>query len=159
MRHGVKNKKLGVNAQHKRAILRSLATSILEKGLEEDQLDRSVRTTLLKARLVRGVVDRLVTYAKKGDLSARREAARIVRDPKVLQGLFDVIGPRYKDRNGGYTRVLKLGPNRAGDAAEMALVSLVEDEIKAKKAPKADAPAADAKPIDMVKGAAKEAEK
>ena len=70
-----------------------------------------------------------------------------------------MIGPRYKDRNGGYTRVLKLGPNRAGDAAEMALVSLVEDEVKAKKAPKSEAPAADAKPIDMVKGAAKEAEK
>ncbi len=159
MRHGVKNKKLGANAQHKRAILRSLATSILEKGLEEDQLKRSVRTTLLKARLVRGVVDRLVTYAKKGDLSARREAARFVRDPKVLQGLFSVIGPRYKNRNGGYTRVLKLGPHRPGDSAEMALVSLVEDEIKAKVAPSAETPAAEAKPIDMVKGAAKEAEK
>ena len=117
-----------------------------------------MRTTLLNARLVRIVVDRLVTYAKKGDLSARREAARIVRDPKVLQGLFNVIGPRYKNRNGGYTRVLKLGPNRPGDAAEMALVSLVEDEIKAKEAPKTDAPAAETKPVDMVKGASKEAE-
>lgn len=159
MRHGVKNKKLGVNAQHKRAILRSLATSILEKGLAKEQIDRGVRTTLLKARLVRGVVDRLVTYAKKGDLSARREAARFVRDPKTLQGLFDVIGPRYKSRNGGYTRVLKLGPNRAGDAAEMALISLVEDEIAAKEAPKAEAPVADSKPIDMVEGASKDAKK
>ncbi len=158
MRHGVKNKKLGANAKHKRAILRSLATSIIEKGLAEDQRDRAVRTTLLKARLVRGVVDRLVTYAKKGDLSARREAARIVRGKEALKGLFDVIGPRYKDRNGGYTRVLKLGPNRPGDAAEMALVSLVEDEIQAKEAPKAEAPAAEAKPIDMVKGASQEAE-
>lgn len=129
MRHGVKNKKLGVNAQHKRAILRSLATSILGKGLESEQSDRYVRTTLHKAKLARSVVDRLVTFAKKGDLSARREAARFVRDPKVLQGLFDVIGPRYAARNGGYTRVLKLGPNRPGDAAEMALIGLVEDEI------------------------------
>lgn len=133
MRHGVKNKKLGVNAQHKRAILRSLATSILLKGLEKDQIDRQVRTTLHKAKMIRGVVDRLVTYAKKGDLSARRQAARFVMDPAVLQGLFDVIGPRYAGRNGGYTRVLKLGRNRAGDAAEMALVGLVEDEVVADK--------------------------
>ena len=122
------------------------------------QIKLNLPDYILKARLVRSVVDRLVTYAKKGDLSARREAARIVRDPKVLQGLFNVIGPRYKNRNGGYTRVLKLGPNRPGDAAEMALVSLVEDEIKAKEAPKAEAAAAETKPVDMVKGAAKEAE-
>ena len=92
MRHGVKNKKLGVNAQHKRAILRSLATSILEKGLETEQGNRYIRTTLHKAKLAKSVVDRLITYAKKGDLSARREAARFVRDPKVVQGLFDVHG-------------------------------------------------------------------
>lgn len=157
MRHGVKNKKLGVNAQHKRAILRSLATSILGKGLESEQSDRYVRTTLHKAKLARSVVDRLVTFAKKGDLSARREAARFVRDPKVLRGLFDVIGPRYAARNGGYTRVLKLGPNRPGDAAEMALIGLVEDEI-APKAKKSDAQATADKPIDMVEGEGKSAE-
>ena len=157
MRHGVKNKKLGVNAQHKRAILRSLATSILGKGLESEQSDRYVRTTLHKAKLARSVVDRLVTFAKKGDLSARREAARFVRDPKVLQGLFDVIGPRYDASNGGYTRVLKLGPNRPGDAAEMALIGLVEDEI-APKAKKSDAQATADKPIDMVEGEGKSAE-
>lgn len=156
MRHGVKNKKLGVNNAHKRAILRSLATSVIGKGLEAEQSNRYVRTTLLKAKLVSAVVDRLVTYAKKGDLSARREAARFVMDPKVLQGLFNVVGPRYANRNGGYTRVLKLGPNRAGDAAEMALVGLVEDEIVA-KAKKSEAPAAE-KSIDMVEGASKAAE-
>ena len=153
MRHGVKNKKLGVNAQHKRAILRSLATSILLKGLEKDQIDRQVRTTLHKAKMIRGVVDRLVTYAKKGDLSARRQAARFVMDPAVLQGLFDVIGPRYASRNGGYTRVLKLGRNRSGDAAEMALVGLVEDEIVSDNAPKAKK--AEDKKVDMVAGEAK----
>ena len=157
MRHGVKNRKVGVNAQHERAILRSLATSILGKGLESEQGDRYVRTTLHKAKLARSVVDRLVTFAKKGDLSARREAARFVRDPKVLQGLFDVIGPRYAARNGGYTRVLKLGPNRPGDAAEMALIGLVEDEI-APKAKKSDAQATADKPIDMVEGEGKSAE-
>jgi len=147
-----------VNAEHKRAILRSLATSILQKGLATEQIDRSVRTTLLKARLARSVVDRLVTYAKKGDLSARRQAARFVRDPKVLQGLFDVIGPRYASRNGGYTRLLKLGPNRPGDAAEMALISLVEDEVVAKTKSEPTAKKSAAKPIDMVEGATKVAE-
>jgi len=150
MRHGVKNKKLGVDAEHKRAILRSLATSILLKGMEKDPIDRQVRTTLFKAKLVRGVVERLVTYAKKGDLAARRQAARFVMDPAVVQGLFSVIGPRYASRNGGYTRVLKLGVNRSGDASEMALIGLVEDEIK-EKAKKVAAPKkATTKKVDVV---------
>src|SRR5574344_386322 len=157
MRHGVKNKKLGVNAQHKRAILRSLATSILEKGLETEQGNRYIRTTLLKAKLAKSIVDRLITYAKKGDLSARREAARFVRDPKVVQGLFDVLGPRYASRNGGYTRVLKLGANRPGDAAEMALIGRVEDEV-VEKTVKPSQKKTEVKPIDMVEGAAKTAE-
>ena len=153
MRHGVKNKKLGVNAQHKRAILRALTTSILGKGMEAVQGDRYVRTTLHKAKLVRGYVDRMITYAKKGDLSARREAARFVMDPKVLQDLFNTIGPRYASRNGGYTRILKLGPNRAGDAAEMALIGLVEDEIVVKT--KKTAEAAKSEAVDMVEGESK----
>ena len=133
MRHGVKNKKLGVNAEHKRAILRALTTSIIGKGMEAEQSARYVRTTLHKAKIVRSNVDRMITYAKKGDLSARREAARFLTDPKVLQDLFATIGPRYANRNGGYTRIIKLGPNRAGDAAEMALIGLVEDEIVVKE--------------------------
>jgi large subunit ribosomal protein L17 len=152
MRHGVKNKKLGVDAEHKRAILRSLSTSILLKGLEKDPIDRQVRTTLFKAKLVRGVVDRLITYAKKGDLSARRQAARFIMDPAVLQGLFSVIGPRYAGRNGGYTRVLKLGLNRAGDASEMAVIGLVEDEIKVKDVKVAPAKKVAAKKVDVVAG-------
>jgi len=127
MRHGVKVKKWGANASHKRAMLRSLSTSILQRGLDADPQERVVRTTLLKAKMVRSTVERLITYAKKGDLAARRQAARFVMDPTVLKGLFDVIGPRYANRKGGYTRVLKLGANRAGDSAEMALVGLVED--------------------------------
>lgn len=149
MRHGVKNKKLGVNAEHKRAILRSLTTSILLKGLEKDPIDRQVRTTLFKAKLVRSMVERMVTYAKKGDLSARRQAARFIMDPQVVQGLFDVIGPRYAARSGGYTRVLKLGTNRAGDASEMALIGLVEDEIR-EKASKKPAAIKSPKKVDVV---------
>ena len=115
-----------------------------------------MRTTLHKAKLVRSSVERMITYAKKGDLSARREAARFIMDPKVLQDLFATIGPRYANRNGGYTRVLKLGPNRAGDAAEMALIGLVEDEIVA-KAKKAAEPAKADAAVDMVEGEGKSA--
>jgi len=155
MRHGVKNKKLGVNAQHKRAILRALTTSIIGKGMEAEQSARYVRTTLHKAKIVRSNVDRMITYAKKGDLSARREAARFVMDPKVLQDLFNTIGPRYASRNGGYTRIIKLGPNRAGDAAEMALIGLVEDEIVAKAKKAAEPAKSDA--VSMVEGESKSA--
>ena len=155
MRHGVKNKKLGVNAEHKRAILRALATSIIGKGMEAEQSARYVRTTLHKAKIVRSNVDRMITYAKKGDLSARREAARFLTDPKVLQDLFATIGPRYAGRNGGYTRIIKLGPNRAGDAAEMALIGLVEDEIVVKTKKAAEPAKSDA--VSMVEGEGKSA--
>ena len=155
MRHGVKNKKLGVNAEHKRAILRALTTSIIEKGMEAEQSARYVRTTLHKAKIVRSNVDRMITYAKKGDLSARREAARFLTDPKVLQDLFATIGPRYANRNGGYTRIIKLGPNRAGDAAEMALIGLVEDEIVVKEKKAAEPAKSDA--VSMVEGEGKSA--
>ena len=155
MRHGVKNKKLGVNSEHKRAILRALTTSIIGKGMEAEQSARYVRTTLHKAKLVRSSVERMITYAKKGDLSARREAARFVMDPKVLQDLFNTIGPRYASRNGGYTRIIKLGPNRAGDAAEMALIGLVEDEIVVKTKKAAEQPKSDA--VSMVEGEGKSA--
>ena len=155
MRHGVKNKKLGVNSQHKRAILRALTTSIIGKGMEAEQSARYVRTTLHKAKIVRSNVDRMITYAKKGDLSARREAARFLTDPKVLQDLFATIGPRYANRNGGYTRIIKLGPNRAGDAAEMALIGLVEDEIVVKEKKAAEPAKSDA--VSMVEGEGKSA--
>ncbi len=160
MRHGVKNKKLGVNAEHKRAILRNLAISVLTKGLEEEQSNRAVRTTLHKAKLVRGLVERMITFAKKGDLSARRQVARYIKDTKnpgdvkLLHRLFEEIGPRYASRNGGYTRILKLGPNRPGDAAEMALISLVEDEVSP-KVKKAKSEKGAEKKIDMVEGASK----
>jgi large subunit ribosomal protein L17 len=132
MRHGVKKVKLGRLAAHRDAMLKNLATSVLRKGLEEQQIERQVRTTLPKAKAVRTLVDRLITYAKKGDLSARRQAARFVQEPEILQELFSKIGPRYSERPGGYTRILKLTDNRHGDNAEMALISLVDDELKTK---------------------------
>jgi large subunit ribosomal protein L17 len=155
MRHGVKTKKLGKTSEHRGAMLNNLATSILKQGLNAEQMDRKVITTVPKAKVVRGLVDRLITYAKKGDLSARRQAAKFVHDSEVLQGLFSDLGPRYAKRAGGYTRILKVAENRKGDNAEMALITLVEEEIaprrpKAKKAAPAKKPSA-RKKVDITK--------
>ena len=150
MRHGVKKAKLGRDASHRKAMLRNLAISILKQGSSEEQIDRAVKTTVQKAKAVRSMVERLITYAKKGDLSARRQAAKLIHNSKsgedaetkkVLQSLFSEIGPRYKERQGGYTRIFKLSANRNGDNAEMALISLVEDDVVA--AAPAEAPAAE----------------
>jgi large subunit ribosomal protein L17 len=164
MRHGVKTKKLGRTSEHRHAMLNSLATSILKQGLNAGQMDRKVITTVPKAKVVRGLVDRLITYAKKGDLSARRQAAKFVHDSEVLQGLFSDLGPRYAKRAGGYTRILKVSENRKGDNAEMALITLVEDEITPRRAARktsktaAAAPAKKAtakKKVDITKSEAK----
>ncbi len=149
MRHGVKRNRLNRPSGHRRALLSNLATSIILQGLKPDQMDRKIRTTVTRAKTVRGVVERLVTFAKKGDLSARREAARLIHDHAALQGLFDVLGPRYKDRQGGYTRVLRLSTERAGDAAEMAIIELVEDEIQPRKKVAKAKPAAASKKVDI----------
>ncbi|MGL1901160.1 MAG: 50S ribosomal protein L17 [Fibrobacterales bacterium] len=142
MRHGVKKFKLNRTASHRKAMLKNLATSIIKQGIAEDQMDRQVKTTVIKAKAVRGLVDRLVTYAKKGDLSSRRQAAKFIQEPAVLQDLFEKVGPRYADRQGGYTRILKLSANRKGDNAEMAIITLVDDEVtkKEKKPAKKAAP-------------------
>jgi large subunit ribosomal protein L17 len=155
MRHGVKTKKLGKTSEHRGAMLNNLATSILRQGLNAEQMDRKVITTVPKAKVVRGLVERLITYAKKGDLPARRQAARFVHDSAVLQGLFADLGPRYAKRAGGYTRVLKVSENRKGDNAAMALITLVEEEItprrpKTRKAPAAKK-AASRKKVDITK--------
>ena len=130
MRHGVVGKRLGRDTAHRKAMLNNLATSVLAQGLKEEPMDRQVVTTVQKAKSVRGLVDRLITYAKQGDLSARRQAARFVKDKLVLRGLFDTLGNRYGKRAGGYTRVLKVSANRHGDNAQMALITLVEEEIR-----------------------------
>ncbi len=85
----------------------------------------SIRTTTAKAKELRPFAERLITLARRGDLHARRQAARTIRDKEALKKLFDTLGPRYAERDGGYLRVLKLG-RRKGDGAEIALVQLVE---------------------------------
>ncbi len=116
MRHLVKGRKLNRTASHRKALLANLATSVLEKG--------RIITTTAKAKELRGVVDRLVTFAKKGDLNSKRIAGKTVNNRATLIKLFDKIGPSLKERAGGYTRVLKLG-RRKGDAAELSLIELV----------------------------------
>ena len=116
MRHRVAGRKLGRVTSHKLAMMRNLSTALFER-------DR-IRTTLVKAKELRPFAEKLVTLSKKGGLHRRRLAARQIQDPKVLRRLFDDISPRYLDRPGGYTRILKLGP-RKGDGAEMALIELV----------------------------------
>lgn len=118
------NRKFGRNADHRKAMLRNLATSVILYG--------KVETTEAKAKDMRSVVDELITLGKRGDLHARRQAAAYIRNvvadeaksQTVLQKLFDEVAPKYADRNGGYTRVVKTG-TRMGDAAPMAYIELV----------------------------------
>lgn len=116
MRHRKKGRKLGRDSAHRLAMTRNLVTSLFEHG--------RVETTVAKAKDVRPTAEKLVTLAKRGDLHARRQAARYIRKPRVLQGLFDHWAGLYTDRNGGYTRVLK-GGFRHGDGAEVAYLELI----------------------------------
>ncbi|HSG08321.1 MAG TPA: 50S ribosomal protein L17 [Longimicrobiales bacterium] len=116
MRHRNKGRKLSRTASHKRATMRNMATSLFKHG--------RIETTTAKAKELRPYAERLVTLAKRGDLHARRLVATKIQDRVVLGALFDDIAPRFAERPGGYTRILKLG-NRKGDAAEMSLIELV----------------------------------
>ncbi len=126
MRHLVKKKKLGRDTSHRRALLRNLVTSFLEK--------ERIRTTLAKAKVTRPLAEKMITLARKDTLHARRQALSFIFKKPVVKKLFAEIGPRFSERPGGYTRIIKIGP-RAGDGAEMAILELVgsEFEKKAKK--------------------------
>jgi large subunit ribosomal protein L17 len=121
MRHNNDHKKLGRTAAHRKAMLGNMVTSLFQK--------ERITTTAAKAREARRLAERMITFARKGDLSSRRHVARTVKDHAVLQKLFDDIAPRYMDRPGGYTRILKLG-TRKGDAAETAILELVGEKDK-----------------------------
>ena len=123
MRHRSKTVKLKRTADHRRALLANLACSLIEHG--------RIRTTLAKAKALRPVAEKLVTLGKRGDLHARRQAISQIKDVVMVRKLFDVLGPRYKERNGGYCRVLKAGM-RYGDAADMAVIELVDRNPGAK---------------------------
>jgi large subunit ribosomal protein L17 len=120
-----KGPRLGGSPAHQRLMLANLATSLFEHG--------RITTTEAKAKRLRPLAERLITFAKKGDLHARRRVMTVVRDKDVVHHLFAEIGPRYAQRPGGYTRIVKAGP-RKGDNAPMAVISLVEGLTVAQEA-------------------------
>lgn len=118
-----KGPRLGGGPAHERLILSGLAASLFRQG--------RVRTTEAKAKAVRPLAERMITFAKKGDLAARRRVLQVVRDREIVHKLFAEIAPQFAERNGGYTRITKLGP-RKGDAAPMAVIELLSTEEAAK---------------------------
>lgn len=123
MRHGVAGRKLGVTSSHRIAMLRNMATSLLKH--------EQISTTLPKAKELRPYVERIITLGRRGGLHARRQAYAQIMDQKVVDKLFTTIADRYRTRQGGYCRVMRAG-FRHGDAAEMAIIELVERDVAAK---------------------------
>lgn len=132
MRHRVDTFKVGRSSAHRRSMLANMVSSLFEHG--------SIQTTVVKAKAARSFAERLITIGKKGDLHRRRLAVSKLRDKGAVKKLFDEIAPGYEGRNGGHTRILKLGKRR-GDAAEMCILQLVE-VAAVEEAPKKEAKAA-----------------
>ncbi len=129
MRHRKKTVKLNRTQSHRRALFANLVSSLIR--------EEKIETTLTKARAAQPVADKMITLGKRGTLSARRRAVSILRNKEAVKKLFDEIAPRFSDRAGGYTRIIKFARPRRGDGAPMALLTLVEAEgggsVKAKK--------------------------
>ncbi len=125
MNHGKTYRKFNRTAEHRKAMFANMAQALITH--------EQIMTTLPKAKDLRPVVEKLITLGKRGGLHARRQAIAEVRDVAVVRKLFDVIGPRYKERNGGYTRIIKAG-FRHGDSAAIAVIELVDRDESAKGA-------------------------
>jgi len=123
MRHGMSGRKLNITSSHRKAMFANMVCALIKH--------EQIKTTLPKAKDLRPITERIITLAKKGGLSNRRQIFAILRDDAIVTKLFDVIAVRYKDRNGGYTRVLKAGV-RYGDAAPVAFIELVDRDVEAK---------------------------
>ncbi|MFP3943434.1 MAG: 50S ribosomal protein L17 [Alphaproteobacteria bacterium] len=123
MRHGMGHRKLSRSPSHRKAMFANMAASLIKH--------EQIKTTLPKAKELRPYVEKLITLGKRGDLHARRQAISTLRDKTQVRKLFETLGPRYADRAGGYTRVLKAG-FRHGDAAPMAVIELVDRDPEAK---------------------------
>src|SRR5216684_7681577 len=126
MRHGLANRKLGRTSSHRNALFRNQLASLIDK--------ERIITTLPKAKELRPQIERLITLGKSDSVHNRRQAGRVVADDGLLAKLFDTLGPRFSERPGGYTRIIKLGPRR-GDAAEMAILEFIGYEPKIEDAP------------------------
>jgi large subunit ribosomal protein L17 len=118
-------RKLGRTSKHRRAMTRNMVTALID--------EERIRTTLAKAKEVRRHAERIITIGKRGSLHSRRQVAAFLRTPATVQKLMDTIAPRYADRPGGYTRILRLAP-RTGDAAPMAFLELVERDTSREEA-------------------------
>jgi large subunit ribosomal protein L17 len=152
MRHKVHTFKIGRTGAHRKAMLANMVSSLIEHG--------EIKTTLTKAKEARRFADKMVTLGKKGDLHRRRLAVSRLRDKTAVKKLFDEIAPQYTERDGGYTRIIKLG-RRTGDAAEMCLLQFVENDDTVKKAAKpkkAKAPQEEPKVEEVKEVKAEEAE-
>ncbi len=123
MRHGNSNRKLNRTASHRRAMFANMSAALIKH--------EQIVTTLPKAKELRPIVEKLVTLGKRGDLHARRQAIAEIRDEAQVRKLFAVLGPRYKERNGGYLRILKAG-FRYGDNAAVAVIEFVDRDVSAK---------------------------
>jgi large subunit ribosomal protein L17 len=123
MRHGNAHRKLNRTAEHRRAMWANMCAALIKH--------EQITTTLPKAKDLRPVIEKLVTLGKRGDLHARRQAIAQIRDVPMVKKLFEVIGPRYKERNGGYTRIMKAG-FRYGDNAPVAVIEFVDRDESAK---------------------------
>ena len=124
MRHARSGKKLGRDSAHRKALYSNLAGALIEHG--------RIKTTVTKAKAVKPLAEQMITLGRRGDLHARRQATAFLRSRDVVHKLFDEVAPLFKDRPGGYTRIVKIGP-RPGDAAEMAYLEIVNDEYVAKE--------------------------
>ena len=123
MRHRISGRKLNRTSQHRQMLFRNMSQALIRH--------EQIVTTLAKARELRPVVEKLITLGKRGDLHARRQAFARLRDNDMTSKLFEVLGKRYADRNGGYTRIIKAG-HRYGDAASMAVIELVDRDEDAR---------------------------
>ena len=123
MKHNITHRKLNRTTSHRKTLLMNLSNALLKH--------EQITTTLPKAKELRPFVEKIISLGKKGDLHARKKANSLLRDEKNIKRIFDVFAKRYKDRNGGYTRIVKLG-NRYGDNAPTAVIELVDRDIEAK---------------------------
>jgi large subunit ribosomal protein L17 len=122
MRHNKSGRRLGRKPDHRQHMMHNMVTSFFE--------NEKITTTVTRAKELRKLVDKMITLGKRGDLHARRQALRVIRDQKVVAKVFEMIAPRYAERPGGYTRIIRL-ENRQGDKAPMAIIELVEEGYSA----------------------------
>ena len=123
MKHNIKNKKLNKNSSHRKAMFMNMSNALIKH--------EQITTTLAKAKELRRFVEKIITLGKNGDLISRRKTISILQDNKMTKKVFDVLADRYKNRSGGYTRIIKLG-NRFGDNAPTAVIELVDRDENAK---------------------------